>query len=45
MNGAQDLGGTMGHGPIVPETDEPVFHHDWEKKAFALTLAMGFFGQ
>ena len=45
MNGAQDLGGTMGHGPIAPEADEPVFHHDWEKTAFALTLAVGFFGQ
>lgn len=45
MNGAQDLGGTMGHGPIAPEVDEPVFHADWEKKSFALTLAMGFFGQ
>jgi len=45
MNGAQDLGGTMGHGPIAPEADEPVFHHDWEKSSFALTLAMGFFGQ
>ena len=45
MNGAQDLGGTMGHGPIAPEADEPVFHADWEKKSFALTLAMGFFGQ
>lgn len=45
MNGAQDLGGTMGHGPIAPEADEPVFHADWEKKVFALTLAMGFYGQ
>ena len=45
MNGAQDLGGTMGHGPIDPEADEPVFHGDWERRVFALTLAMGFFGQ
>ncbi len=45
MNGAQDLGGTMGHGPIAPERDEPVFHADWEQRAFALTLAMGFYGQ
>jgi nitrile hydratase len=41
MNGGQDLGGTHGHGPVVPEPDEPVFHAEWEKRAFALTLAMG----
>jgi nitrile hydratase len=40
MNGGQDLGGTHGHGPVRPEPDEPVFHADWEKRAFALTLAM-----
>ncbi len=45
MNGAQDLGGTMGHGPIDPEADEPVFHAEWERRAFALNLIMGFYGQ
>ena len=40
MNGGQDLGGTHGHGPVMPEPNEPVFHADWEKRAFALTLAM-----
>jgi len=40
MNGGQDLGGTQGHGPVVPEPNEPVFHDEWEKRAFALTLAM-----
>jgi nitrile hydratase len=40
MNGGQDLGGTHGHGPVHPEPNEPVFHDDWEKRAFALTLAM-----
>jgi nitrile hydratase len=40
MNGAQDMGGMMGFGPVVPEKDEPVFHAEWEKRAFALTLAM-----
>lgn len=39
MNGGQDLGGMMGFGPIAPEKDEPVFHAEWEKRAFALTLA------
>jgi len=44
MNGAHDLGGMQGFGPVDPEPDEPVFHHDWERRAFALTLAMGFYG-
>jgi nitrile hydratase len=39
MNGAHDLGGMMGFGPVEPEADEPVFHADWEKKVLALTLA------
>ncbi|TMJ03264.1 MAG: nitrile hydratase subunit beta [Alphaproteobacteria bacterium] len=41
MNGGQDLGGAHGHGPVLPEPNEPVFHAEWEKRAFALTLAMG----
>ena len=34
-----DLGGTTGHGPIVNEPEGVVFHHDWEARALALTLA------
>jgi nitrile hydratase len=47
MNGGHDLGGMHGLGPIdaEPETAEPVFHHDWEKRVFALTLAAGALGQ
>jgi nitrile hydratase subunit beta len=41
MNGPQDLGGQMGHGPVRPEPDEPLFHAPWERRALALTLAMG----
>jgi nitrile hydratase subunit beta len=41
MNGAQDLGGMMGFGPVTPEKDEPFFHAPWEKRAMAMTLAMG----
>jgi nitrile hydratase beta subunit len=40
MSGGQDLGGTQGHGPVVAEPNEPVFHAEWERRAFALTLAM-----
>jgi nitrile hydratase len=39
VNGAQDVGGMMGFGPIAPEAGEPVFHAEWEKRALALTLA------
>jgi nitrile hydratase len=31
----------MGHGPVSPEPDEPLFHAEWEKRALAITLAMG----
>ncbi len=45
MNGAQDMGGVHGFGPVTPELEEPVFHVEWEKRAFALTLAMARPGQ
>jgi nitrile hydratase len=45
MNGAHDLGGMHGFGPVEIEPDEPVFHHEWEKRAFAITLAAGFLGR
>ncbi|MBI4274319.1 MAG: nitrile hydratase subunit beta [Rhizobiales bacterium] len=41
MNGAQDLGGMHGFGSVKPEPNEPPFHAEWERHAFALTLAMG----
>jgi nitrile hydratase subunit beta len=41
MNGAQDLGGMMGFGPIAPEPNEPLFHAQWEKRALAVTIAAG----
>ncbi len=43
MNGAHDMGGMDGFGPVEPEADEPVFHAEWERRAFALTVAMGFY--
>ena len=41
MNGAADMGGMHGFGPVEIELNEPVFHADWEKKAFALNMAIG----
>jgi nitrile hydratase beta subunit len=36
MNGIHDLGGMHGLGPIVREPNEPVFHEEWEGRAFAM---------
>jgi nitrile hydratase len=44
MNGGQDLGGMMGFGAVSPEPNEPVFHADWERRVFAMAMAMGFTG-
>lgn len=40
-----DLGGQLGHGPVVAEQEGEVFHAPWEAKVLALTLAMGGTGQ
>jgi nitrile hydratase subunit beta len=45
MNGAHDMGGVHGFGPVVPETDEPTFHAQWEGQVFALALAASRAGQ
>jgi nitrile hydratase subunit beta len=39
MNGVHDMGGMHGLGPVTPEADEPVFHHDWEARTHALVIA------
>ncbi len=41
MNGPHDLGGAHGFGPVRAEPNEPSFHANWERRTFALTLAMG----
>jgi len=33
------MGGMHGLGPVAPEPDEPVFHHDWERRVHALVIA------
>lgn len=40
MNGAHDMGGMHGFGPVVDEGDEPVFHADWERTTFSTGMAM-----
>ena len=39
MNGVHDMGGLHGLGPVAPESDEPVFHADWEKRVLAMVIA------
>ena len=45
MNGAQDMGGVHGFGPVLAGTERAGLHAEWEKRAFALTLAMAMPGQ
>jgi nitrile hydratase beta subunit len=40
MNGVHDMGGHQGMGPIEYEKNEPVFHHPWEARIYALNRAM-----
>jgi nitrile hydratase len=42
MNGVHDLGGMQDMGPVVIETNEPVFHADWERRIFATRLACAY---
>lgn len=35
----------MGFGPVVPEPEGEYFHADWERRALALTLAIGAAGR
>ncbi len=45
MNGVHDLGGMHGLGPIDAEENEPVFHHEWQRRVMALSLASGAMGK
>jgi len=45
VNGAADLGGMMGFGPVIGEPENEYFHADWERRALALTLAVGAAGR
>ena len=38
MNGIHDMGGMHGFGPVEREANEPVFHHDWEGRVFAMRV-------
>jgi nitrile hydratase subunit beta len=41
MNGAHDMGGRAGFGPVAGEAHEPVFHAAWEAKVYGMASALG----
>ena len=41
MNGVHDMGGMQDMGPVQEEKNEPVFHHAWEGRVFAMYRAAG----
>jgi nitrile hydratase subunit beta len=45
MNGVHDMGGMQDMGPVTEEKNEPVFHHPWEARLFALRRATGAWGK
>jgi nitrile hydratase beta subunit len=36
MNGVHDMGGLTDFGPVQQETNEPVFHEEWESRVLAM---------
>ena len=38
MKGVHDLGGMQGFGPVQPEpeSEEPVFHEEWESRVYGI---------
>ena len=40
VGGIHDMGGVPGYGPVEPEVDEPVFHHEWEGRVFGLATSV-----
>lgn len=39
MDGIHDMGGMHGFGPIEREENEPLFHHPWESRVLAISVA------
>ena len=40
MNGVHDMGGMQNMGPVRVDKNEPVFHAEWERRVFALYVAV-----
>jgi nitrile hydratase len=41
VDGAHDMGGMHGFGPVVVPRSDDVFHAPWEKRAFAMQILVG----
>ena len=39
MARAHDISGLKGLGRVEMEQDEPVFHSEWERRVFGITMA------
>lgn len=39
MDGIHDMGGMHGFGPVVREENEPLFHHEWERRVLGMAVA------
>ncbi len=46
MKGVHDLGGMQGFGPVQPEpeSEEPVFHEEWESRVYGIVRLVGLLG-
>ena len=46
MKGVHDLGGMKGFGPVQPEpeSEEPVFHEEWESRVYGIVRLIGLLG-
>ena len=46
MSGVHDLGGMSGFGPVrpEPESEEPVFHEEWESRVYGIVRLIGLLG-
>lgn len=40
MDGIHDMGGMHGFGPIIREENEPLFHHEWERRVLGMGVAI-----
>ena len=42
MNGVHDMGGMDGFGRVIREENEPLFHHDWERRMIGIGVLAGY---
>jgi nitrile hydratase beta subunit len=45
VNGIHDIGGMQDMGPVQPETNEPVFHAEWEGRVYGIDASLRALGK